>query len=135
MIVVDSSAIVHVFTAASLDDALVNRLVREDLHAPHLLDIEVLHALRGLAMGRKLSVERAELARHLYGQATITRYPTTAFADRIWSLRSNFGAYDAAYIALAEVLDCPLVTRDAKLAATGHRAAVDLYPRVADDPG
>lgn len=128
MIVADCSAIVHVFTAATLDQALVERLSLDPIHAPHLLDVEVLHALRGLVAGRKLSAERAEHARHLVGRLQITRYPMSALAERIWSLRHNLTAYDAAYVALAEVLDCPLVTRDAKLVGAGHRATIALYP-------
>jgi predicted nucleic acid-binding protein len=127
VIVADCSAVVHVFTAASLDDTLADRLATEPLHAPHLLDVEILHALRGLVIGHKISPDRAEHARHLYAQTTINRYPISALADRIWSLRHNLTAYDAAYIALAEVLACPLVTRDAKLVRAGHTADVALY--------
>jgi predicted nucleic acid-binding protein len=57
----------------------------------------------------------------------ITRYPHTPLLSRIWELRHNVTAYDAAYLALAEALPAPLITRDAKLAAVaGHRARVEL---------
>lgn len=59
----------------------------------------------------------------------LTRYSHTPLVARIWELRNNLTAYDAAYVALAEALDAPLVTTDAKLArASGHRARVELYP-------
>ena len=58
----------------------------------------------------------------------MTRYPHTALLHRIWELRYNLTTYDAAYIALAEALDAPLITVDGRLAqAPGHRATVELY--------
>jgi predicted nucleic acid-binding protein len=128
VIVVDSSAIVHAFAVAEPDEDLLQTLSTETLHAPHLLDAEVLHALRGLELGAKISNERANHARDAYHQLAIERYAMNALAERVWMLRRNLTAYDAVYVALAEALDCPLATTDTKLgSATGHRAEVRQF--------
>lgn len=128
MIVIDSSAIVHTLAAEAVDEALVARVEGEALHAPHLLDVEVLHALRGLELGNKISAARADHARALYRRFRIIRYSVPALADRIWSLRHSMTAYDATYVALAEVLGCPVVTKDGKLSAGGHGADIAFFP-------
>jgi predicted nucleic acid-binding protein len=127
MIVVDCSAIVHLVAADTVDDDMADLLASESIHAPHLLDTEVLHALRGLLLGHKISTGRAERARSLYLQTRVNRYAASGLADRVWTLRHNLTAYDATYVALAEALGCPLVTRDSKLGVAGHRAEVRLY--------
>lgn len=128
MVVSDSSALLHAFTARDPNPALLARLESSDLHAPHLIDVEFLSGLRGLVRGRKLSVERAHDARNDFEDLVITRYSITGLADRIWRLRDNVTAYDACYVALAEGLDFPLVTSDARLAkASGHHADVRVY--------
>jgi predicted nucleic acid-binding protein len=130
VIVVDSSAIVHAFTVDEPDEALLLTLSSETLHAPHLLDADVLHALRGLELGAKISNERANHARETYSQLAIERYAMIGLAERVWSLRRNLTAYDAMYVALAEALDCPLATTDTRLgAATGHQAEIRQFAR------
>lgn len=86
-----------------------------DLHAPHLVDIEVLHAIRRLWLGGELAEGRAAEALRDWDDLRLTRYPHQGLAARIWSLRHNLSAYDAAFVALAEKLEVPLVTCDAKL--------------------
>ncbi len=88
----------------------------EDLHAPHLIDIEILNALRGLVRRGKLSADRAEDVRTDVADLAITRYGHEPLADRIWGLRDNLTACDAAFVALAEAVDVPLITCDALLA-------------------
>ncbi len=128
MVVPDSSALLHAFEARTPDPALLRRLGAAHLHAPHLLDVEFLSGLRGLVRGKKLSTDRADDARDAYGDLVITRYSMAGLADRIWTLRENLTAYDASYVALAEALDCPLVTSDAKLAkAPGHFADIEVF--------
>lgn len=109
--------------------ALVERLIDDgDLHAPHLLDVEVLHALRRLNARGLLSDERAWEARVAYGNLSIQRYPHVALSDRMWELRHNLTAYDAAFVTLAELLAVPLLTCDRGLhGAPGHQAAIELY--------
>jgi predicted nucleic acid-binding protein len=99
----------------------------ETLHAPHLLDVEVAQVLRRYALADMLSVQRGAEALEDLADFPIARYPHQPFLSRIWDLRHNVTAYDAAYLALAEALAAPLVTRDAKLAsAAGHQARIEL---------
>ncbi len=108
---------------------LVQRLGDDgDLHAPHLIDIEILHALRGLVRAGKLSADRAQDVRSDVAALAITRYGHEPLADRIWALRENLTAYDAAFVALSEALKVPLITCDARLASAPDITA-ELYPR------
>jgi predicted nucleic acid-binding protein len=129
MLVVDTSAVVAALVGDPPDRKLLARLGDDgDLHAPHLLDVEVLHALRRLVATGRLTADRAADARADFGDLVIMRYPHLPLADRIWALRSNLSAYDAAFVALSEALDVPLVTCDARLAAApGHQARIELF--------
>ncbi len=131
MIVLDASAAIAVLLNVGLEAGRVREKISqpdETLHVPHLFEIEVLHALRRHNLGGALSAERARLALNRLRQMRLIRYPHTSFLGRIWELRSNLTAYDAVYVALAEALDAPLVTRDVRLAqAPGNRATVELY--------
>ena len=100
----------------------------DDLHVPHLFEVEVLSVLRRYFLRGELSGERARLGLGRLSLMRLTRYPHTALLSRVWELRDNVTAYDATYIALAETLEAPLVTTDARLArAPGIRAAVEVY--------
>jgi predicted nucleic acid-binding protein len=127
VIVIDASAMVEALVGRDVDVELLDALVGE-VAAPHLLDVEVLSVLRGLALGGKLEPGVAETARRDHFAFTVTRYQTGPLADRIWRLRHRYTTYDAAYLALAEGLAVPLYTCDAKLAAGGHRAQVRVVP-------
>ena len=97
------------------------------LHAPHLVDIEVTHALRRLVQREDITAARAEQGLADLSQLHIERYGHQPLTARIWQLRESMTAYDGAYVALAEALDAPLLTCDVKLAhAHGHRARIDL---------
>lgn len=95
-------------------------------HVPHLFDLEVLQAIRGHLRGGRLEQSHAERALVSASQLRLRRWEHHPFRDRIWELRENATAYDAVYLALAEMLDLPLVTTDAKLAATGSSARVEV---------
>lgn len=98
-------------------DAARARLARDSaLHAPHLVDLEVLSVLRRQAGAGLLDKRRAGFALQDLMELPLTRYPHIPFARRVWELRGNLTPYDAAYVALAETLGCPLVTADARLA-------------------
>ena len=129
MIVIDASALLEVLLAKPASPRIRARVFRqgEALHAPHLIDVEVVQVLRRYSASDELGPERAGEALRIFGGLPLARHPHDVFISRIWELRHNVTAYDAAYLALAEALDAPLVTRDAKLAATtGHRARVEL---------
>lgn len=107
---------------------LTRRLTTGDaLFAPAHLDAEVVSALRGMArVNRALEKAVPRALTHLAG-FPLRRMPLPPLLERMWQLRANVTAYDAAYIALAERLGCALITCDAKLAAaTGPRGPVDL---------
>ncbi len=106
------------------------RMAREDdgLHVPHLFEVEVINALRHHALRHGLSERRGRELLEDLTTMSLYRYPHTAMLPRIWELRANVSAYDAAYVALAETLEAPLVTRDTRLArAPGIRAQVEVY--------
>lgn len=129
MIVVDTSAVIGALIGRPEIPRLVERLLGDpDLHAPHLIDVELIHALRRLVMTGHLGEDRADDARRDFADLAILRYPHVALAGRMWELRDNVSAYDAAFLALAERLDVPLVTCDGRLArASGHRARVEVF--------
>jgi predicted nucleic acid-binding protein len=129
VIVVDASTVLELLLGTPAAASIEKRILspRQTVHAPHLLDLEVAQVLRRYCAGRELEPERAQQALTDLIDLPITRYRHDIFLFRIWELRQNATAYDAAYIALAEALSAPLITRDARLAATpGHRARVEL---------
>ena len=97
---------------------------------PHLVDAEVVSVLRRHVTAGLLAAGEARAALNVWKRLGLIRYPLVPLMDRIWELRSAVTAYDAAYVALAEALDCPLVTADARLsAANGLRCAFTVVPR------
>ena len=128
MLVIDTSAVLAAPARRTPGAPLVQRMADgDDLRAPHLIDGEILQALRGLARGGKLSADRADDVRTDVADLAITRYGHEPLADRVWALRDNLTAYDAVFVALAEALEVPLVTCDARLAAAPG-IVVELYP-------
>lgn len=129
MLVIDTSAVLAALAERSPDPELVRRLADDgDLHAPHLIDVEILQALRGLVRGGKLSEDRAADLRTDVAAMPITRYGHEPLVDRAWTLRHNLTAYDAVFIALSEALEVPLITCDSRLAAAPG-VAVELYAK------
>jgi predicted nucleic acid-binding protein len=129
VIVVDASALLEVLLNTSAGSVVARRLFTENetLHAPHLLDVEIAQVLRRYAMTGELTPTRGLQALEDLADWPLTRYPHDLLLPRIWELRHNVTAYDAAYIALAEALSVPLLTRDAGLAsAAGHHAQIEL---------
>ena len=130
MIVLDASAAVDWLLQTSAGRRIENRIYsrNETLHAPHLLDLEVTQVLRRLLSEDVVPAKRADEAVRDLLDLRIARYPHLVLLPRIWQLRHNFSAYDAAYIVLAEKLGAPLITRDRRLAsASGHAAVIELF--------
>jgi predicted nucleic acid-binding protein len=130
VIVLDASAAVDWLLQTSAGQNIERRIYsrNETLHAPELLDLEATQVLRGLSRQRVVSAHRADEAVRDLLDLRVTRYPHLVLLPRIWQLRHNFSAYDAAYVVLAEKLGATLVTRDARLASvTGHVALVELF--------
>ncbi|MFN0168374.1 MAG: type II toxin-antitoxin system VapC family toxin [Bryobacteraceae bacterium] len=130
MIVLDASVVVELLTNGPLADSLRHDLAgrNESFIAPHLLDVEVVSAIRNLVAGQRIDSHRSDQI--LTGLALLPaqRFPHTPLLKRMWELRHNFTAYDAAYIALAEATNSVLFTSDEKL-SRGHRARVALFTR------
>ena len=129
MIVIDASALLEVLLNTQASERVTERLFgqNETLHAPHVLDLEVAQVLRRYNLSGEMDAGRSEQALDDLADLTLNRYPHDVFLLRIWALRRNLTAYDAAYVALAEALEAPLITRDAALArASGHRAQIEL---------
>jgi predicted nucleic acid-binding protein len=129
VIVVDASVLIEALLLTVAAPTVRRRLFAsgETLHAPHLIDVEVVQALRRYQLAGRLDAERGRVALAQLAAFPIRRYPHDALLPRVWALRANLTAYDAVYVALAEVLDAPLLTRDRRLAAApGHRARVEL---------
>lgn len=126
MIVLDASAAV----SALLNDGQARRVVAVDtIHAPHLIDVEVVSALRRAAVAGTLTDDGAQRALTVWKVLGLIRYAATPLVDRVWELRASVSAYDAVYVALAENLGCELVTADRRLAgANGIRCPITLVP-------
>ncbi len=130
MIVLDASATVDWLLQTSAGRHIERRMysARESLHAPHLLDLEVAQVLRRLVREGTVPANRADEAVRDLLDLRLTRYPHFMLLARVWQLRHNFSAYDAAYVGLAEKLGAPLITRDGRLAAApGHVAIIELF--------
>jgi len=123
VIVVDASAVLEVLLGTPAAARIGERLFApgETLHAPHLLDLEVTQVLRRYARSGQLDAARGSEALDDLTDLPLARYPHDLFLPRIWALRHDVTAYDAAYLALAEALAAPLVTRDAALARVARR--------------
>ena len=98
----------------------------QTLHAPHLIDLEIAQVLRRYVRSAIISADRGAEAVSDFLDLPLTRYPHFVLLTRVWEMRHNVTAYDAAYLALAEALDAPLITRDRALARTSSRARVEL---------
>lgn len=128
MIVLDASAAVDWLLQTPAGQRIESRIYahNESLHAPHALDVEVTQVLRRLVRERTVAADRADDAIRDLLDLRVTRYPHVVLLPRIWQLRHSLSAYDAAYVALAELLDAPLLTRDKRVAsASGHSASVE----------
>ena len=129
MIVLDASTVLEVLLRSRVGLEIEERIFssREGLFAPHLLDLEVGQVLRRYCASGDIDSERGKQAIEDLKDLPINRYQHDIFLQRVWELRHNLTAYDAVYVALAEALPAPLLTRDTHLAsAPGHDAVIEL---------
>ncbi len=127
MIVADASAVISALLNAGAARELLGR---ERVQVPHLVDAEVASALRRVTSTGVLTPDEGWAALDTWRRLGVTRHPVVGLLDRMWQLRENVTAYDAAHVALAEALDCPVVTADARLSrAPGLRCTVTVVPR------
>lgn len=128
MIVVDASALLEFLLQTPLGTRVEARLFRDEdeLHSPHLVDVEVTQGLRRLVRAGEVSADRAVEAMADLVDLNLHRHAHLDLLSRAWKLRDNVTAYDAMYVTLAEALDAPIVTCDTPLAkAPGHRARIE----------
>jgi predicted nucleic acid-binding protein len=130
VIVLDASVVVELLTNGPLAGSLRHDVARrsDTFIAPHLLDVEVVSAIRNLVAGQRIDAHLSEQILTGLAMLPAQRFPHTPLLSRMWELRHNFTAYDAAYIALAEATNSVLYTCDEKL-SKGHRARVALFTR------
>jgi predicted nucleic acid-binding protein len=128
MIVADASAVLELLLGTPAGAQVAARLAApgETAHAPHLLDLEVAQVLRRYVRRREVPAGRAREALDDLAELPLVRFPHEPLLPRIWELRDQLTAYDAAYVALAEGLGARLLTRDRALAAARHDAIVDV---------
>lgn len=127
MIVVDASAAVSALLNAG---PARHALSTEQVHVPHLIDSEVANAVWRLVTAQRVSAHQGWRSLDAWRRLGVTRYPGVVLLDRVWELRNNLSASDATYVALAERLDCALVSADARLAgAPGVRCPITTVPR------
>ena len=129
MIVVDASALLELLLQTSLGARVEARLFRNDdeLHAPHLVDVEIVQGLRRLVRTGEVSPGRADEAIADLTDLDVHRHAHVDLLGRAWKLRNNISAYDAMYVVLAEAIEAPVVTCDGPLSkAPGHRARIEV---------
>lgn len=129
MIVLDASAAIEWLLQSPAGIRIDKRIFSpsQSLHAPHLLDVEVAQVLRRFVREKTIGELRGKEALEDLRDLPLNRYPHDFLLPRVWELRATLTAYDAVYVALAEVLDAPLLTCDRRIvSAPGHHASVEL---------
>lgn len=128
MIVLDASAALKMVLRHEGSDALAARVVGSDIHAPALIEVEVASGLRRLQRQRRIAEDRAIIGLEWFLDLGIEKHHGPELTRRIFALRHSLSAYDAAYVAVAELIEAPLLTADGRLSrAHGHRAKVELF--------
>lgn len=125
----DASVVVEYLLRSQRGRRVAERLADPDdvIHVPHLLSVDVIQVLRRLVINGELGHDRGEAAVTDLADLAAVRHPHEDLLPRVWQLRDNLTAYDAAYVALAESIGAPLLTSDARLAAApGHAATIEL---------
>lgn len=133
MIVIDASALIELLLLTSKGLAVGGRVFRdgEEWHAPHLVDLEVAQVLGRMRVAGEFSRDDADRTLRTFQDLRIIRHPHDFLLPRIWQLRENFSAYDAAYVALAESVGAPVITCDQRM---GRAAGPGVVVEVIGDP-
>ena len=129
MIVIDASLALELFLVTPASEGIRERLdlAGREMVAPEVFDLEILQTIRRLCRTKQITETRAAAALDVFRHAPIDRYSHGLLHKRIWALRDNLTAYDAAYFALAELLDAPLWTRDKKFRTIpNHQARIEI---------
>jgi len=129
VIVLDASAAIELLLQSPAGVKIERRIFSrsETLHAPHLLDVEVAQVLRRFVRDKMITAQRGQEALEDLGDLPLNRYPHDFLIPRVWDIWATLSAYDAVYVALAELLDAPLLTCDGKVASSkGHYANVEV---------
>lgn len=129
MIVLDASALVDLLLRRPAATAIEERVFAagDEVHAPHLIDLEVAQVLRRFVAAGYLAPSRADECFVDLADLGLRRHPHHLLLSRVWELRANLTAYDGIYVALAEALAAPLLTCDRRLgSASGHRAVIEV---------
>jgi len=129
VIVLDASAAIEWLLQSPAGIRIDKRMFSpsESLHAPDLLDVEVAQVLRCYVREKIITAQRGQEALEDLGDFPLSRYPHDFLIPRAWELRATLTAYDAVYVALAELLDAPLLTCDGRIAAASdHYANVEV---------
>ena len=130
MIITDASAVVEWLLGGPRGEAVARVLEDQEILAPAHLDVEVAQVTRRLTRSAVITPARGRAMLELLGEAPVRRIPVAPLLPRIWTLRENLTAYDAAYVALAEAVEAPLLTFDRKIPATpGHTARIRVPGR------
>ena len=130
MVVIDASAMVQLLLRSTGWEAVESAIMHDDAFAPDLIDVEILQVVRRLWLGGEMTMARADAALEILQQLPLVRVPVHAVVAGAWRLRANASAYDACYLALAELTGGSLLTRDAGLARVpGARCPVEVLPR------
>jgi predicted nucleic acid-binding protein len=126
VIVADASVVVDFIAGTERGHEATSYLTKAGaIYAPALVDAEAAQAIRGLVLRGQIDEPRGRAAIEILGELPLIRVPITGLLPRVWQLRSGLTAYDACYVALAESLECPLLTFDSRIAgADGHTAEV-----------
>jgi predicted nucleic acid-binding protein len=128
VIVIDASALIELLMLTPAGLTMADRILElpQTLHAPELIDLEVAQVVRRFVALGDVTEERATAMLDDLGAIRMRRYPHLPLVARVWELRHNLTAYDAAYVALAEGLEATVWTRDKALEVAPHRARVEI---------
>ncbi|HEY1632001.1 MAG TPA: type II toxin-antitoxin system VapC family toxin [Rhizomicrobium sp.] len=127
MLVIDASLALEILLPTPLGARHGDRVLGEELHAPHLIDVEFANSLRRMILRTGLDKAIARRALDTMQNLALQRHEHFDLLPRIWELRDSASACDATYIAVAEALRAPLLTCDGKMSRShGHRANIIL---------